>query len=205
METITITAADLDETGTCAKPIGHDCHLVIEADLGTVRFLGALYVKGSIEAKAGSDIEAVLGIKAGEDIDAGGGLRAGESIEAGGGVRAGWDIEAGWCIEAGGGIRAGWDIEAGWCISAGSGIEAGGGIRACESIKAGGGIKAGWGIEAGLSISAKSISSGMRIFAGLCIWRLPEPEETEIRAKLLNGTVAFGTLVEPTETEEATL
>ena len=64
-------------------------------------------------------------------------------------------------------------------------------------IKAGEGIKAGTGIEAGLSISAKFISSKLRIFAGLCIWKIPSQEETEIRAELHEGVVAFGRLVAP--------
>jgi len=58
-------------------------------------------------------------------------------------------------------------------------------------------IKAGWGIEAGFAITAKWVSSRLRIFAGLCIWRLPKPEEMQIRAELRGGTIAFGELVEP--------
>jgi len=68
---------------------------------------------------------------------------------------------------------------------------------------AGSGIEAGDGIEAGFGIAGKTISSDLRIFAGLCLWRLPEPEEMKIRAKLLKGTIAFGELVEPeNEVEE---
>jgi hypothetical protein len=87
-------------------------------------------------------------------------------------------------IEAGSGIKAGWGIEAGWGIKAGWGIEAGLGIEA------------GWGIEAGFSIQCKlSISVKLRIFAGLCMWCLPRPEEQVIEcAELASGTVAFGTL-----------
>jgi len=112
------------------------------------------------------------------------------------GFKAGSGIKAGDGIEAGGGIKAGCGIEAGGGIEAGSGIEAGGGI------KAGGGIEAGSGIEAGWGISAKTISSKLRIFAGLCLWRLPTKEECQIRAKLLSGTIAFGELVEPVELQE---
>ena len=62
--------------------------------------------------------------------------------------------------------------------------------------KAGSGIKAGWGIEAGLMITAKTIQTTYRIFAGLCIWKNPTDAETEIRCeKLIQGTVAFGKLV----------
>ena len=91
--------------------------------------------------------------------------------------------------EAGSGIKAGRGIEAGEGIKAGRGIEAGWGIEA------GSGIKAGWGIEAGFSVDAKWVEARLRIFAGLCAWRLPDPDEMEIRAELRNGVVAFGTLV----------
>ena len=95
-------------------------------------------------------------------------------------------LEASYSIiaEAGSGIKAGWRIEAG------SGIEAGWGIKAGEGIKAGSGIKAGWGIE------AKWLSIELRIFAGLCLWRLPTPKEMEIKAKIKRGTVCFGNVVD---------
>lgn len=80
---------------------------------------------------------------------------------------------------------------------AGSGIEAGAGI------KAGDGIEAGWGIEAGLSITAEWVSAGLRIFAGICSWRLPEPGEDEIRAELRGGTIGFGKHVPPAPGEAA--
>ena len=122
-------------------------------------------------------------------------------------AKAGTGIKAGEGIEAGEGIKAGWGIEAGTGIKAGEGIKAGTGIKAGWGIEAGWGIKAGEGIKAGLSITAKWISTRLRIFAGLCIWKQPAPEETEIRAELRGGTVSFGTLVEPkepnTETEAA--
>ena len=70
------------------------------------------------------------------------------------------------------------------------GIEAGWGIEAGEGIKAGGGIKAG------LSIVCKTLSAGVRIFAGLAIWKIPSSEEMEIRCEeLLRGEVAFGELI----------
>ena len=94
-------------------------------------------------------------------------------------------------------------IEAGWGIKAGSGIKAGDGIEAGWGIEAGSGIKAGWGIEAGLSISAKWLSARLRIFAGLCLWRLPTDEEQQIRAEIRDGTVAFGTAVSPSKSDEA--
>lgn len=68
--------------------------------------------------------------------------------------------------------------------------------EAGTGIKAGLGIEAGWGIEAGLSISCKVIASGLRIFAGLCLWRLPTAEEKKVRCERIDrGEVAFGELV----------
>ena len=99
---------------------------------------------------------------------------------------------AGSGIEAGCGIKAGDGIKAGWGIEAGSGIEAGCGIKAGYDIKARWGIKAGWGIFCKLTLN-----SGLRIFAGLCLWRLPTKEETEIKCgKLEHGEICFGNLIE---------
>jgi len=82
--------------------------------------------------------------------------------------------------------KAGTGIEAGWGIKAGWGIEAG------EGIEAGTGIKAGWGISCKLTLSI-----GLRIFAGLCLWRLPTAEEKKITCgKLEKGDVCYGELVE---------
>ena len=113
------------------------------------------------------------------------------SAGAGSGIEAGEGIKAGEGIEAGSGIKAGDGIEAGWGIKAGSGIEAGWGIEA------GSGIEAGWGIKAGFSIACKFLSVRLRIFAGLVSWRLPKPDEDEIRGELRNGTIAFGKHVPP--------
>tara|TARA_Y100000296_G_scaffold58551_1_gene67501 strand:- start:11 stop:466 length:456 start_codon:yes stop_codon:yes gene_type:complete len=88
-------------------------------------------------------------------------------------------------------------ISAGEGISAGRGIVAGRNITAGWGISAGEGIKSGWGIVAGLAITAATISSGLRVFAGTATWKLPEPHEMEVRARLLSGEVAFGTLIEP--------
>ena len=101
-------------------------------------------------------------------------------------------IKAGFDIKAGRGIKAGLDIKAG------RGIEAGWGIEAGFDIKAGLGIEAGRGIEAGLSIVGVWISARLRVFAGLCAWRLPDESEMEIRAELRGGIIAFGTHVPPT-------
>ena len=104
------------------------------------------------------------------------------------------EVEAsiGWVIVLGF-IRAGGRLG----IEAGSGIEAGEGIEAGSGIKAGLGIEAGWGIKAGFSISCLSLSVQLRIFAGLCAFRIPTAEESQIKCeRLLSGSVAFGTLIE---------
>ena len=75
------------------------------------------------------------------------------------------------------------------------GIEAGDGIEAGCSIKAGDGIEAGCGIKAGLSITGKWISSRLRIFAGLMIWKKPTVEETQINVEeVKQGEICFGKL-----------
>ena len=134
------------------------------------------------------EIAASLGyVKFKTSLSATGRIRAlaGSGIKAGLGIKAGEGIKAGWGIEAGSGIKAGESIEAGWGIEAGLGI------------KAGWGIDAGEGIAAGFSIVAKHISARLRIFAGICVWRLPKPSEMEIRAELRSGMIAFGKHVPP--------
>ena len=88
--------------------------------------------------------------------------------------------------------------KAGSGIKAGEGIKAGWGIKAGEGIEAGSGIEAGWGIEAGLYIICKlTLSSKLRIFAGLCIWKIPSEEEKTITCKkLVQGEIAYGILKE---------
>lgn len=110
-----------------------------------------------------------------------------------GSIRASGSIR----IEAGSGIKAGWGIKAGSGIEAGEGIKAGWGIEAGEGIEAGSGIEAGWGIKAGFSIICKWIKVRLRIFAGLCVWRLPKAGENEVRGELRGGAVSCGTLVPP--------
>lgn len=47
--------------------------------------------------------------------------------------------------------------------------------------------------KAGLSIHAKFISSKLRIFAGLCIWKQPTKEDQQVVVeKLESGTICFG-------------
>ena len=64
MQTLTITAADLtDGVYTGATDVSDfEGHIEIEANLGTVRFKAGICVAGGIFAKAGSGIEAGLGI-----------------------------------------------------------------------------------------------------------------------------------------------
>lgn len=76
-------------------------------------------------------------------------------------------------------------------------------VKGLILAKCGTGIEAGWGIKAGLTITAKCISSGLRIFAGIATWKKPDTEEMQIRAKLIDGEIAFGELVEPVEVERA--
>ena len=75
---------------------------------------------------------------------------------------------------------------------------AGTGIKAGYSVKAGAGIEAGDGIEAGFGITCKkSLNIGLRIFAGLYLWRKPTKEELEIKCgKLESGEVCYGDLIE---------
>lgn len=69
-------------------------------------------------------------------------------------------------------------------------------VKGYIHFKAGSGIEAGEGIEAGLSIRAKFISSKLRIFAGLCTWKLPSKEEQQIVVeKLESGAITLGELV----------
>ena len=127
-------------------------------------------------------------------------VEAGVYLQVRGRIEAGWGIKAGWGIEAGGGIKAGGGIEAGWGIKAGGGIEAGWGIEAGEGIKAGLGIEAGEGIKAGLTITAKWLSVKLRIFAGICGWKIPAREEQVIDAEVRSGLVAHGVVVRSKET-----
>ena len=75
----------------------------------------------------------------------------------------------------------------------------------CLCIEAGSGIEAGWGVEAGLQITAKMITAKLRIFAGICIWKIPSSTEMTISAQRVEGTVSFGDVkLLPSETPSAT-
>ncbi len=190
-----ITRDDLDENNFyigSTDVTNFDGSIEIAENLGIVRFKKSITASHRLRALSGS------GIEAGGSIKAGWGIEDGGSIKAGGSIEAGWDIEAGSGIEAGGSIEAGWGIEAGGSIKAGrgieagSGIEAGGSIKAGRGIEAGGSIKAGSSIKAGLSISCKWIYCNMRIFAGICSWKIPSDDEMQIRGELRKGEIAFG-------------
>ena len=86
-------------------------------------------------------------------------------------------------------------------------FEAGDGIEAGWGIEAGLGIEAGCGIQAGCGITCKTLSSKLRIFAGLCLWRKPTDKELEIRCEeLLSGEICFGNLIiEEKPVEELTM
>ena len=74
-------------------------------DCKNLFFAGRIVIKGNATItkylRAGTSIEAGLGIKAGLGIEAGLGIKAGEGIEAGLGIEAGEGIEAGLGIKAG--------------------------------------------------------------------------------------------------------
>ena len=59
-------------------------------------------------------------------------------------------------------------------------------------------LLSGRGIEAGFSIFCKKhLSSGLRIFAGVCTWKIPSDEERMITCqKLIRGEVCYGILKE---------
>ena len=74
-------------------------------------------------------------------------------------------------------------------------VKASGKILCDRTLIAGDGIEAGWGIKAGLSITAKWLDIGLRIFAGLCLWKEPKVEETQINVEeIKQGEICFGKL-----------
>ena len=80
MPNLIITKADLDETGLYVGAAGNvecDGSIIIEAELGTVRFAASVNAKGHIEISAGS------GISAGFSVTCSGVLEFGISLFAG--------------------------------------------------------------------------------------------------------------------------
>ena len=84
MKTLKLTAKDFtnNQYNGCDS-IDCDGDIVIEGNLGILRFSGSLVAKGSITINAGSGINAGWGINAGRGINAGWGINAGEGINAG--------------------------------------------------------------------------------------------------------------------------
>lgn len=86
-------------------------------------------------------------------------------------------------------------IEAGGSIEAGRSIKAGSYIEADDFIEAGGSINVDWGIRAGLSITAKWLSAGYKIFAGICTWKNVDIDDMQINVEEIKcGEIAYGKL-----------
>lgn len=217
MKTHVITKTDLDADNFYIgdfDPEHFNCNLEADGDLGRIKFKRDLRVQGhidfpertgievlgDIEARGGS-ITVGCGIIATGTIDASKNIKAGSGIQAGHVIR-GEDISAGRSIistreiTAYGSLTAGEGIFSGRSIFAERTISCGRGITAGEVLSSRANISAGQGIQAGFYISCNDLSSELRIFAGICRFRLPRPEEMEIRVKkLVRGEIAFGTLV----------
>lgn len=92
-------------------------------------------------------------------------------------------------------IKTNRTLVAGNSIKAGDSIKAGGSIEAGGFIEAGDSIEADWGIRAGLSITAKWLSAGYKIFAGICTWRDTDTEDMQINVEeIKHGEIAYGKL-----------
>jgi uncharacterized protein (DUF342 family) len=86
-------------------------------------------------------------------------------------------------------------IKASDSIKASGSIKAGGSIEAGGYIEAGNSIIAGNSIEAGFTIACEQLSAKLRIFAGICTWKIPTDDEMLITCeKLVSGIIAFGKL-----------
>lgn len=195
MKTLRLTTADFElgpyysvYSGEEDLNIEFAGHVVIEGDLGRVRFPRHLRVEGGLGVEPGTDVEAQWGIVAGSidvdggllagwGIEAGLGIRAGDAIRARDSIRAGWGIESGATIEAGQGIEAGWYVDAAWSIESRSYVHAGWGIRA------------GWGLKAAGSVLCNgALDVRYRITA--------DPASTIGCDHLLSGEIVSGHLVE---------
>ena len=127
-------------------------------------------VADSLEFRGSVEVEANLGVVRirGRAIVVGAlSVNAGSSLEVGGSLEVGSSLEVGWSLEVGESLEVGW------------------------SLKVGGSLKVG------LSITAKWISCEFRIFAGLCDWKIPSPEEMRINAEVRKGIVCFGEVMKP--------
>ena len=133
-------------------------------------------VADSLEFRGSVEVEANLGVVRirGRAIVVGAlSVNAGSSLEVGGSLKVGSSLEVGGSLEVGSSLEVGWSLEVG------------------ESLEVGGSLKVG------LSITAKWISCEFRIFAGLCDWKIPSPEEMRINAEVRKGIVCFGEVMKP--------
>jgi len=169
----------------------------IGENLGFVAF-PMLRCAGSVQVRSGSGLLIRDELLVDSFVSAGWSIQAGGRIVVGGDLSAGWALIGGDAIDARGKIKAGTSIKAGGTLRAGQGIEAGAGIRSDSKIFSGGSIAAGEGVEAGLSIECRdTLEAGLRILAGLCLWKEPTDEEKRISCtRLIRGTVVFGRLEE---------
>lgn len=189
--------------------------------LGLVTFSKPLNLTGDIHAASGTNIKAYCGITAkgrivvegdihadhihaGIRIKASGNIRSnhaltsGTSITAKGSIRnSQGDIQAGTYIKASLSIYAKNQLRAGTYIKAGTSIQVGEYIQAGSYIEAGSTLEADQCIYAGLHIQAPTITTQQRIFAGLASRDYYAPKHQEIRANTIQGTIAYGTILQP--------
>lgn len=216
METYVIDKNDVAEDGYYfgeADLTNFDGNVHACTDLGRIKFrrsirvLGemvfpertGLQVDGEIDVSGrisvGCGIIALEDVFSGEGIDAGSGIQSlNGKIMARGSIKAGRSLISGSrLISAEGAIFSGENIFAARDIDAATDIFAERGISANEQIRCFENLTAGRGITAGFSIDCKNLSSDLRIMAGLCRFRLPQPDETEVRfVTLVKGEIAFG-------------
>ena len=136
----------------------------------SLEFRGSVEVEanlGVVRIRGRAIVVGALSVNAGSSLEVGGSLKVGSSLEVGGSLEVGSSLEVGWSLEVGESLEVGW------------------------SLKVGGSLKVG------LSITAKWISCEFRIFAGLCDWKIPSPEEMRINAEVRKGIVCFGEVMKP--------
>lgn len=220
METYTIDKNDIAEDGYYfgeADLSLFEGNVHAHTDLGRIKFrrsiriLGemilpertGLQVDGEIDVSGslivGCGIIAMEDIFSGETISANSGVQSlNGKIMARGSIRAGRSIIAGHqIVSAEGNLVSGENIFAGRFIDVACDITSGRSISANEQIRCFKTLSATRGITAGLYIDCKTLSCDLRVMAGLCRYRLPNPEETEVRfEELVKGDIAFGRAVQ---------
>lgn len=194
MRNITITSSRFDDDGNYVGPsdllVGHHGNIEIEPNIGWVNVPG-ISVLGSLFVGANTHIRCRSHIQCGEYLKTEGYLESKTYLKVGSGIQAALGLVAGTHLNAGLGIFSGREIKAGTGIRAGRAIQSGLGIFS------GGNIYAGKGIQSQLTIACRgAISSGERIFAGLCWWKSPTTEDKQIICKKhIRGEIAYGELV----------